>query len=39
MDVKTNHEKRDDGSVWKRYKTSTGIEVVVTSAFREVMRN
>lgn len=39
MDVKTNHEKRDDGSVWKRYKTSTGIEVVVTSAFREVMQN
>jgi len=39
MKIKTNHESRDDWSIWKRYKTSSGIEVVVTSAFQEVMKN
>lgn len=39
MKIKTSFENRPDSSEWRRYTTSTGVEVVVTSAFRDVMKN
>lgn len=39
MKIETSIEKRSDWSEWKRYKTASGVEVVVTSAFREIMKN
>lgn len=39
MNIKISNEEKPDWSMWRRYKTPTGIEIVVTSAFLDVMEN
>lgn len=38
MDVKIAYEKQPDGSEWKRYNTPSGVQVLVTQAFRELIK-
>jgi len=39
MNIKYNLERQHDDSVWKRYQTPKWVEIIVTSAFREIMQH